>query len=181
MSKSKHLKVRKIIKELMSIKKKQIKMPRLIKTFEQGWALELNRDGTRDSELDGRTIAQVQYKGDYITEGETRMRTAIRLSRSTSVWTHKRHENIMSETCAPHIHCSINTRAKTWKESSTKWMNEGNVLWRNHEMLFEVKRKKEKDTFSSMTTRENIEDTLLSKINWMIEDKHFRHSILCGI
>lgn len=36
MSKSKHLKVRKIIKELMSIKKKQIKMPRLIKTFEQG-------------------------------------------------------------------------------------------------------------------------------------------------
>ena len=48
-------------------------------------------------------------------------------------------------------------------------------------MLFEVKRKKKKDTFSSMTTRENIEDTLLSKINWMIEDKHFRHSILCGI
>lgn len=60
-------------------------------------------------------------------------------------------------------------------------MNEGNVLWRNYEMLFEVKRKKEKDIFFFMIIRENIEDILLSKINWMIEDKYFRYFILCGI
>ena len=100
-------------------------------------------------------------------------RIIIRSSNSTSGYIPQRIESRLSKTYLyTHVHCSILTIAKRWKQPKCPTVDEWiSKLWYTH--IMEYSALKGKEILTPATTWMNLEDIMLNETSQSQKDKYF--------